>query len=173
MLLYYNFPIHFTKDAPIIIDSSMMKKEMNEMIKLFNEKIDNLERKQKEDIENLEKNHNEQINNFKTEITNLKSENVNDKTEINNLKKRIEMLECCINFPLELVEGIDKSLFTLKKNLIEFNTNGKFCSVFLNKQIVEVFSFFFFFFFNLFYFLGNLFVVYFYLFISFFDVLIW
>jgi hypothetical protein len=40
----------------------MMKKEINEKIKLFNEKLENLERKQKEDVENLEKNHNEQEN---------------------------------------------------------------------------------------------------------------
>jgi predicted RNase H-like nuclease (RuvC/YqgF family) len=139
----------------------MMKKEMNEMIKLFNEKIENLEkkqkgdienleRKQKEDIENLEKNHNNQIFNFiieieklKTEIINLKSQNNYLKSEKDELKSRVEILESPTIFPLELVEGTDKSLFTLRNNLIEFNTNWKFLTVFLNKPMVEVFFFIF------------------------------
>jgi hypothetical protein len=45
----------------------------------------------------------------------------------------------CIDIPLRLVEGSNKSLFNLTPNSINFNSGNKYVSVFLDKKIEKVF----------------------------------
>jgi hypothetical protein len=136
----------------------MMKKEMNEIVKLFNEKLrvletanDNLKTENtnmKKEITNMKA----EIGLVKTENNNLKASNINDKTEINNLKiennnlkNRMDMLEA-YDIPLSLVRGSDRSKYTLTNDSLLFNLNN-WCSVFLDRIIknVSFFSFFFWF----------------------------
>jgi hypothetical protein len=45
---------------------------------------------------------------------------------------------CLLDIPLGLVEGSDKSLFDLTPDSINFNTGGKWVSVFLDPKIEKV-----------------------------------
>jgi hypothetical protein len=173
MILYYyicNFPFHFIKDG-LLLDDTLMIGNLRILENLFNEKLrvletayDNLNTENinmKKEITNLKT---ENIN-TKKEITKMKKENINDKIEISNMKKEIAFvktennnvkatyindkgLEGYVCIPLSVVEGSDRSRYTLANDSVLFNAND-WCSVFLDTIIEKVFFFFFFLFFFL------------------------